>query len=162
MVCLGTGCDAVRASVYSHLGGVPMPVFGVAGYLLVAVLIIAESLVPGAGDRCPLCAGGRDGVWISLFAVPGISARLRDSRFLRVVRDLGFGDDGTLRSGHLQHRSSRPPAETHAKLALMRNYFAVCLAALVIGGPSFYELAVRGEALPHRHRPRVKPQRRNW
>jgi len=45
MVCLGTGCDAVRASAYSHLGSIPMPLFGVAGYLAVAVLIIAESLL---------------------------------------------------------------------------------------------------------------------
>src|SRR5208337_1418047 len=49
MVCFGGGgCDAVRASVYAHLFGVPMPVFGAAGYVLVALLIIAESLVPEA------------------------------------------------------------------------------------------------------------------
>ena len=45
MVCFGTGCDAVRASAYAHLGGLPMPLFGVAGYALVALLIMAESLV---------------------------------------------------------------------------------------------------------------------
>ena len=48
MVCLGTGCDTVRLSNYSHLWGVPMPVFGAAGYLVVALLIVAESLVPPA------------------------------------------------------------------------------------------------------------------
>src|SRR5580658_9086726 len=48
MVCVGTGCDAVRLSAYSHMWGIPMPVFGAAGYLLVALLIVAESLVPAA------------------------------------------------------------------------------------------------------------------
>jgi len=38
MVCIGTGCDAVRASAYSTLGGVSMPVFGVAGYILLAIV----------------------------------------------------------------------------------------------------------------------------
>jgi uncharacterized membrane protein len=44
MVCIGTGCDAVRASAYSTLWGVSMPVFGVLGYTLLAIVIIAESL----------------------------------------------------------------------------------------------------------------------
>src|SRR5208283_2663683 len=48
MVCLGTGCDTVRLSAYSHLWNLPMPIFGVAGYVLVALLIIAESLAPAA------------------------------------------------------------------------------------------------------------------
>ena len=44
MVCIGTGCDAVRASAYSTLWGVSMPVFGVLGYTLLGIVIIAESL----------------------------------------------------------------------------------------------------------------------
>ena len=45
MVCLGTGCDTVRLSVYAHLWGVPMPAFGAVGYAFIALLIVAESLV---------------------------------------------------------------------------------------------------------------------
>jgi len=44
MACLGTGCDAVRASAYSTFAGVSMPVFGVAGYALLALAIVAEAL----------------------------------------------------------------------------------------------------------------------
>ena len=51
MVCIGTGCDAVRASAYSTLGGVSMPVFGVAGYILLAIVVIAESLFPARASR---------------------------------------------------------------------------------------------------------------
>jgi len=45
MVCLGTGCETVRLSAYAHLWGLPMPAFGVAGYLLVTLLIVAEPLM---------------------------------------------------------------------------------------------------------------------
>ena len=45
IVCLGSGCDAVRASPYAHLFGVPMPVFGVVCYVALALLILAEDLV---------------------------------------------------------------------------------------------------------------------
>jgi hypothetical protein len=37
MVCVGTGCDAMRASAYFTLWDVSMPVFGVLGYPLLAV-----------------------------------------------------------------------------------------------------------------------------
>src|SRR5215469_9394719 len=39
MVCLGTGCDAVRASIYAHAWGLPLPVFGVAMYAALAALV---------------------------------------------------------------------------------------------------------------------------
>ncbi len=46
LVCLGTGCDVVRASRYSHLWGVPVPVFGVALYVTLVLLIFFEPMVP--------------------------------------------------------------------------------------------------------------------
>ena len=45
IVCLGTGCDAVRASSYAHPFGVPMPVFGVAAYLVLGLLIMMALLL---------------------------------------------------------------------------------------------------------------------
>ena len=54
IVCLGTGCDAVRASPYAHPFGLPMPVFGVAAYLVLGVLILAEDLFSeNLGKRSP-------------------------------------------------------------------------------------------------------------
>lgn len=44
MVCLGgSGCDEVRGSAYAHILGIPTPAYGVAFYLLVALLIFLEA-----------------------------------------------------------------------------------------------------------------------
>ena len=45
MVCLGGGCDQVRASRFARLAGVPTPLFGVVMYGVLALLIFAEPLV---------------------------------------------------------------------------------------------------------------------
>jgi uncharacterized membrane protein len=45
MVCLGGGCDEVRASRFAHFAGLPTPLYGVAMYGLLALLIFAEPLV---------------------------------------------------------------------------------------------------------------------
>jgi len=46
ILCLGWGCDAVRASSYAHLFGLPLPALGVASYALLGLLIFAIVLVP--------------------------------------------------------------------------------------------------------------------
>lgn len=51
MVCLGTGCDEVRASRFAHILGVPTPAFGVAMYGVLALLIFAEPLVAPASTE---------------------------------------------------------------------------------------------------------------
>ena len=43
LVCLGTGCDEVRASRFAHFFGIPTPAFGVAFYALLAVLMFLEA-----------------------------------------------------------------------------------------------------------------------
>jgi protein-disulfide isomerase/rhodanese-related sulfurtransferase len=48
MVCLGGGCDAVRASEYAHLFGIPTPVYGVVMYAALAGLMFIETLLPKA------------------------------------------------------------------------------------------------------------------
>lgn len=44
LVCLGTGCDVVRASRYAHLWGLPLPFYGLAMYATLVVLIFGEPL----------------------------------------------------------------------------------------------------------------------
>jgi protein-disulfide isomerase/uncharacterized membrane protein len=46
LACLGTGCDAARASAYSSLAGLPLPLYGVVAYLALALLLLAEPLAP--------------------------------------------------------------------------------------------------------------------
>ncbi len=50
MLCIGNGCDVVRASRYSHVFGYPVPMFGVLLYTLLTVLIVAEPLVAPARE----------------------------------------------------------------------------------------------------------------
>ena len=51
MVCMGGGCDAVRASAYSHLGGLPVPIYGVLMYGFVVMLLFIYPLLPTAAGR---------------------------------------------------------------------------------------------------------------
>src|SRR5690348_9047037 len=51
MVCMGTGCDVVRASAYANLGGIPLPVLGVAMYAALALLIFVGSLAGASLER---------------------------------------------------------------------------------------------------------------
>ncbi len=51
MVCMGGGCDVVRASAYSHLGGLPVPVFGMFMYGFVALLVFLYPLLPAPAAR---------------------------------------------------------------------------------------------------------------
>jgi protein-disulfide isomerase/uncharacterized membrane protein/rhodanese-related sulfurtransferase len=45
MVCLGSGCDEVRASRFAHFLGLPTPLYGVLIYGVLALLVFAEPLV---------------------------------------------------------------------------------------------------------------------
>jgi protein-disulfide isomerase/rhodanese-related sulfurtransferase len=149
MVCLGTGCDAVRASAYSHLGSIPMPVFGVAGYLALAILIIAESLL-----SAPLAKWAR-------YAVAGMTAfGFLFSLYLEYLQ--GFvihafcawcvtsGLAMTALCGLAIYNLVRPAPEPGppAQLAQVRSHFVLCLVALLVGVPAFYLLARHGELPP--------------
>ena len=45
LVCLGTGCDEVRASRFAFWGGIPTPAFGAAMYAALVVLLLVEPFV---------------------------------------------------------------------------------------------------------------------
>jgi protein-disulfide isomerase/rhodanese-related sulfurtransferase len=149
MVCLGTGCDAVRLSAYSHLGSVPMPVFGVAGYVLVALLIIAESLSPAAlaiEVRYAVAGATGFGFLFSLyleylqgFVIHAFCAWCVTSGLVMTAL-CGLAVYNVVRPG--------PEADPPAQLAQLRRFFVVGVAALLIGVPAFYELAAHGEVPP--------------
>ncbi len=48
IVCLGSGCDQVRASRFAHIAGLPTPVFGVIMYGALALLLFTEPLFSNA------------------------------------------------------------------------------------------------------------------
>jgi protein-disulfide isomerase/rhodanese-related sulfurtransferase len=149
MVCLGTGCDTVRLSAYAHLWGLPMPLFGAVGYVLVALLIIAESLVPatlavevrhalagatGFGFLFSLYLEYLQGfvihAWCAWCITSGlVMTALCALAIYNVVRPV-------------------PEADPPAQLAQVRRYFVVGVAALAIGVPAFYQLSAHGEVPP--------------
>jgi uncharacterized membrane protein len=51
MVCVGTGCDAVRASAYSTLWGVSMPVFGVLAHYIAGSRLSLRNAAAPLEDR---------------------------------------------------------------------------------------------------------------
>jgi protein-disulfide isomerase/rhodanese-related sulfurtransferase len=149
MVCLGTGCDAVRASVYSHLGGIPMPVLGVAGYVIVALLIMAESLVPAARAidvRYALAGATGFGFLFSLYLEYLQGFVIHAFCVWCVTSGLVM----TALCGLAVYNVVRPApeADPYVQLAQVRSYLVVSVAAVLIGVPAFYELAAHGEAPP--------------
>lgn len=150
MVCFGTGggCDAVRASTFAHMVGIPMPVFGVAGYVVIALLIIAESLVP-------------DALAIELrYALAGATAfGFSFSLYLEYLQ--GFvihawcawcitsGLVMTALCGLAIYNVVQPAtADVLANYAQLQKYFVVSVVAMAIGPPAFYYLATHGEVPP--------------
>jgi len=149
MVCLGTGCDTVRLSNYSHIHGIPMPLIGVAGYVLIALLILAESLAPAAVSL---------EVGYALAAVTGLGFLY--SVYLEYLQGLvihawcawcitsGVVMTALCALAFYQVLRPDPQPDPPAQLGQVRAQFTVGVLALLIGVPAFYELATHGEAPP--------------
>ena len=149
MVCIGTGCDAVRASAYSTVGGVSMPLFGVLGYALLAAVLIAECLVSKRSARLARYAFlGMTGFgflfslyleYLQAFVIHAYCAWCITSGAAMTVL-FGLAIANVVRGG--------PEPEPTTQLARARSLFAVSVAAVVLGAPAFYLLARHGEVAP--------------
>jgi len=146
MVCIGTGCDAVRASVYSTLWGVSMPVFGVLGYTLLAVVIIAESMFSGRvarGARYALLGmtgfGFLFSVYLEYLQAFVIHAYCAWCVTSGVVMTALF----TLAVVNLVRTGPGP--EPAVQLTCARSLFVVCAAGVLVGVPAFYLLVHHSE-----------------
>lgn len=149
MVCIGTGCDAVRASAYSTLWGVSMPVFGVLGYTLLAIVIIAESLfsaplarlaryaflgMTGFGFLFSLYLEYLQGFVIHAYCAWCVTSSLvMSALFALAIVNL-------VRAG--------PEPEPATQLTRLQSLFAVCVAGVLVGVPAFYLLARHRELAP--------------
>ncbi|MGH9433998.1 MAG: vitamin K epoxide reductase family protein, partial [Terriglobia bacterium] len=148
LVCIGTGCDAVRASSYAHLWGMPLPLFGVLMYGVIAILAVAESLagplampirfasltVSGAGFLVSLGLTGIEAFVIHAYCEWClISAVTVTLIFVLSIRGI-----------------MRPPIELDnlSALSAIRRQFVLFIVALVIGIPMFIHLAHSGEIPP--------------
>jgi protein-disulfide isomerase/uncharacterized membrane protein/rhodanese-related sulfurtransferase len=149
MVCIGTGCDAVRASAYSTLWGVSMPVFGVLGYTLLAVVIISESLFSARLARLARYAFlGMTGFgflfslyleYLQGFVIHAYCAWCVTSCVvMTALLALAIVNPG--RAG--------PEPGPAARLTRVRSLFAVCVAGVLVGVPAFYLLARHSQLAP--------------
>ena len=153
MVCLGGGgCDAVRASAYSHIGGLPVPLFGVFMYGVLVLLLFLFPLLPTAFARltqyCVLLISGSAFLFsvyltgIEAFVLHTwcewcvLSALLVTAIFLLAIAE--------------RARPPKPLEPAQALSAVQRN-FALILFGFVVGVPAFIMLTSHGTM------PAVKP-----
>ncbi|MGH9359245.1 MAG: thioredoxin domain-containing protein [Terriglobia bacterium] len=149
LVCLGTGCDVVRASPYAHLWGLPLPLYGAALYGGIALLCVAETLggkilftpfryaillVAGGGFIVSLVLTG-----IEAFAVHAWCAWcVLSAIVVTLILLLAIW------------RVARPPQPPQGASALnaVRGQFVLFLVALAVGIPAFVRLSHSGELAP--------------
>ncbi|MGI9103007.1 MAG: thioredoxin domain-containing protein [Terriglobales bacterium] len=139
MLCLGSGCDVVRASRYAHIFGVPTPAYGIAMYSVLAALIFAEPLVSasqsswlrrataaiaGVGLAGSLVLSGIEQfvihAWCAWCVVQAVAVTII---FVLALASLG--------SSYADRRAGRVAAS---------QYVTVLLVALAVGSPAFYLL----------------------
>jgi protein-disulfide isomerase len=148
MACLGSGCDAVRSSEYSRLGGLPVPLYGVVAYSILALLLFAEALASARLARLIHYAlGGITGAgwlfsiylsYLEAFVIHAwcawcvVSALVMTGLFALALSGL---------------RQPAVPAEPGPVLARMRGQLVLTILALTLGIPAFYYLS-RHSKLP--------------
>ncbi len=145
MVCMGGGCDVVRASAYSHLGGLPVPIFGVFMYAFLALLLFLYPLLPTTFVRLTqFIVALISGVGF-LFSVylTGIEAFVLHSWCVWCVVSALMVTGIFLLSLVDRKRPLKPLEPAQALRAIQRN-FALILFAFVLGVPAFILLTSHG------------------
>jgi protein-disulfide isomerase/uncharacterized membrane protein/rhodanese-related sulfurtransferase len=145
IVCLGSGCDAVRASSYAHLFGLPLPAFGVANYAVLGLLILAEVLVSARLGRAIQyaitgisCAGFLFSIYLTSLEAFVIHAWCAWC----VVSALVVTGIFVLSLFELRRPLASP--DPVAAIARIRTNFVLCVVALLIGVPAFILLSGHG------------------
>ena len=150
LVCIGGGCDVVRASPFAHAWGVPLPAFGAALYAALVILLFAQPLVSaelahtlrlsvaviaGAGFLMSLYLTSIEAfvlhAWCAWCVVSAISVTL--------ILLLGILDAA---------RPTPPAVPGVAPPAALRVNVALVVIAVALGAPAFYWLSRHGETPP--------------
>lgn len=141
MVCIGIGCDAVRASAYSTMLGIPMPVFGVLGYSLLAIIIVAESLFSAQMARWAryiLLGLTGFGFLFSLY-LEYLQAFVIHAYCAWCVTS-GIVMTGLFVLAVLNVDRIEPDPDPAMQLTWIRSLLLVCTIGLLVGSPAFYLL----------------------
>ena len=146
MVCMGGGgCDAVRASAYSHIGGLPVPLFGAFMYGFLVLLLFLYPLLPTAFVRLTqfivvLISGA--GFLFSVY-LTGIEAFVLHSWCVWCVLS-ALLVTGIFLLALMDRKQPLKPLEPAQALAAVQRNFALILFAFVIGVPAFIMLSSHG------------------
>jgi protein-disulfide isomerase/rhodanese-related sulfurtransferase len=145
MVCFGGGCDAARASSYSHFGGLPLPILGVMMYAFLALLFFIYALVPSSTARwteyaVTLVSG--IGVLSSAY-LSGVEAFVLHAWCVWCVTSaLSVTVIFVLSLADLLRPT--PPLEAAQALNVVQRNFALILIGFVVAVPSFVMLTRHG------------------
>ena len=149
MVCMGGGCDAVRASAYSHMGGLPVPIFGILMYGSLVLLLFLYPLLPPSYAR-----QAQNGVLLIsgvsfLFSIylTGLEAFVIHSWCVWCVLSALLVTAIFLISLMERSRLPEPLGPAEALAAVQRN-FALILFGFVLGVPAFVLLTQHGSLPP--------------
>lgn len=150
LVCLGTGCDVVRASRYAHLWGAPLPSYGAEMYGVLVLLVFAQALaaapsmrrlagilmavVSGLGLLFSIYLTGLEAFVIHAWCAWCVTSALAVALiFVLAVWDLA---------------SPEPAIEPGRALGRLRGYFVILIIAVAAGVPAFIHLQHSGESAP--------------
>jgi len=149
MVCLGSGCDTVRASSYAHLFGLPMPVFGVAAYTALALLIFAAPLVSAQQERAiRYVVTGISGFGF-LFSIYLFSLQAFVIHAFCAWCDVSaLVITGVFFLSLFELRGPLAPSDPVTELARVRSNFVLCVVAFALGVPAFILLSRYGGPPP--------------
>jgi protein-disulfide isomerase/rhodanese-related sulfurtransferase len=147
MVCIGGGCDVVRASSYAYWWGIPLPAAGVAMYVVLALLIFVEPLFGARWTRLSgyaVCAISGAGFLFSLFLMGVSEFQLHAWCVWCVISALTVSTIFALALLGTLRPSARP--EEAEPLVILRRYVAAFMVAILLGVPAFILLS-RAEAV---------------
>lgn len=150
LVCLGTGCDVARASSYSHVFGLPLPLFGAVMYGVLVLLAVAESL-GGSTLNAPIRYATLIVSAAGFVASLGLSAVEAFVLHAWCAWCVASAIAVTLILLLSIYGVMKPPLplEPPSALATLRAQFVLFIVALIAGGAAFVHLEHAGEmALP--------------
>jgi len=156
IVCFGGGCDVARASAYSHLGGIPLPVFGVVMYAFLVLLVFIHALLPPAIARwteyaVALVSGMG---FLSSLYLTGVEAFALHAWCVWCVTS-ALAVTGIFALSLVDLSRPAPPLEPAEALSIVQRNFALILFGFVAAVPSFVALTRHG-SFPVTKPPSVK------
>ncbi|HEY6293254.1 MAG TPA: thioredoxin domain-containing protein [Terriglobia bacterium] len=157
LVCLGTGCDVVRASRYAHLWGHSLPVYGAVMYLALLLAVFAQPWLSSAGARrlaqlaLTVMAAGGFGFSLYLTALEAFKIHawcawcVGSAIFVTLILLLSLWD---LRAGQRATPADPQALETAEARRILRGRFVLVVVLMVTAEAITYRYLTTRPELP--------------